>query len=207
MHNVNEPVRWADNTMDFVHARAIDMTVSIPTMHVYKDTWVKRYLQVSNYTAFLGEVTRVLRPGGLFLSGEWERGPTFANPGLGDITSIPAIYRLLDLVDDVLRTKHGVLPAALHIPSCLAASGCFSDITTERRAMPIGDWHPDPAMRALGNDFRDMWVRYAHNLKPMLKEEGLDDAHIEQLMVGYVSDMYRVSGMVGVFCTVHAKKV
>ena len=29
MHNINEPVRWADDTMDFVHARANDMAVRV----------------------------------------------------------------------------------------------------------------------------------------------------------------------------------
>jgi len=189
MHNINEPVRWADDTMDFVHARANDMAVS-------------------NYPAMVREVARVLRPGGLFLSGEWERGPTFADPALGNANSIPAIHRLLNLVDDALGARHRVFPVAPHIPAWLAESGRFRDITPQFHLVPIGDWHPDPAMQALGNNFRDIWVRYADSLRPMLREGlGLDEVQVDELVAGYVNDMDNVSGMIGVYHTVHAKKV
>ena len=158
----------------------------------------------------LGEVARVLRPGGLFLSGEWERGPTFASPVTGNPSTISATYHLLNIVDNALRAKHpGVFPIASHIPSWLAESGRFRNITAQLHAVPIGDWHPDPEMKELGNTFRDMLVRYANNLKPMLRdpELGLGEAQINNLVTGYMNDMYGVSGMIGVYRTVHAKKL
>jgi hypothetical protein len=33
LHDVNMPVRWPDNTMDLVHARATDMAVSVPVIY------------------------------------------------------------------------------------------------------------------------------------------------------------------------------
>jgi len=155
----------------------------------------------------LDEVARVLRPGGLFLSGEWGRSPTFADPASGNSHTIPDIHRLVTFVDDILHAKHGVFSVAPHIPRWLAESGRFQDITAHLHAVPIGNWHPDPAMQVLGNTFRDMLVRYAKNLGPMLKEAGLDNAQVDELVTGYVNDMENVSGMIGVYHTVYAKKI
>ena len=209
MHNVNEPFRWADNTMDFVHARANDMAVSVPAAYNLFLSIKSKHLQVSDYPAMLGEAARVLRPGGLFLSGEWERGPKFANPIWGNDSSIPATHRLLNRVDAVLFANHGLVPVASRIPNWLAESDQFQDITVERHFLPIGDWHPDPGMKALGEDFRDIWVRYADSLKPVLREPnlGLNEAQIDELVAGFEDDMHTVPGMVGVYHTVHAIKV
>jgi hypothetical protein len=156
----------------------------------------------------LAEAARVLRPGGLFLSGEWERVPSFANPVSGDADPIPETRRLLNLVDTSLA-RHGAFPLATCIPGWLAESGQFQDITAQFHVVPIGDWHPDPVMKELGNDFRSVWVRYADSLKPMLGEPGLgmNEAQIDDLMEGYLQDMHNTSGMVGVYHTVHAKKI
>lgn len=65
LHDINTPVRWLENTVDFVHARDVSMAVSLP----YNMLLFCLYL--------LGEAVCVLRPGGLFLSGEWEPFPVF----------------------------------------------------------------------------------------------------------------------------------
>ena len=45
IHNVNEPVRWADNTMDFVHVRANDMAVSVSDCRtMFIDKYESKYL-------------------------------------------------------------------------------------------------------------------------------------------------------------------
>jgi len=157
----------------------------------------------------LNEVARVLRPNGLFLSGEWERCPTFADPSLRNSNSIPATSHLFNLIDDAMFTSHGVIPIASHIPSWLAESGHFRDITSQKYAVPIGDWHPEPSMQALGNALRHALQLSTNGLKLILKEPklGLEEAQIDELVMGYVQEMYHVSGMVAVYHTVHARSI
>jgi hypothetical protein len=153
----------------------------------------------------LAEAARVLRPGGLFVSGEWERGPSFDNPTIGDTNRIPGIDRLVNVVDSLL--SHNALPLVPHIPTWLDASGQFEDITAQCYSVPIGDW--DPTKKALGENFRDVWVRYVDSLKPMLGQPGseLDEAQIDDLIAGYLDNLYNVPGMVGKYHMVHAKKI
>jgi len=189
IHNVNEPVRWSDNTMDLIHARATDMVVS-------------------DYPAMLTEATRVLRHGGLFVSGEWERSPSFDNPAIEDTNRILGIRSLVDVVD-LLLIERNASPPVTCIPDWLDASGQFQGITKQCYTVPIGDWPSDPAMKALGKNFRDVWVRYADSLKPMLREpsSGLGEAQINDLIAGYMHNMDNVPGMVGKYHTVHATKI
>jgi hypothetical protein len=152
----------------------------------------------------LAEAARVLRPGGLFLSGEWERCPSFDNPTIGDTSRILGIDRLVDVVDSLLIRSH-----VLDIPTWLDASGQFQDITVQSYSVPIGDWPSDPEQRALGENFRGVWVRYVDSLKPMLGEprSGLSEVQINDLIAGYLDNIYNVPGMVGKYHTVHATKI
>jgi hypothetical protein len=151
----------------------------------------------------LAEAARVLRPGGLFLSGEWERWPSFNNnPNIGD--RILGIDRLVNVVDSLLIQNY-----ALYIPTWLDESAQFQDITVQSFSVPIGDWPSDPDQRALGKYFRSVCVQYVDSLKPLLGEprSGLNVVQINDLILGYLDNIYNVPGIVGKYHTVHAKKI
>jgi len=188
IHDVNTPVRWLDKTIDFVHARNVSMALS-------------------NYQILVKEIARVLRSGGLFLSGEWDPLPTFDGHAPGNVDLIPATYRLINMVNQTLHQKHGVIPVGPLIPGWLQQSGRFMSITHQVHFVPIGDWHPNPEMRVLGNDFKVTMVQYGDSLKPMLKDAGYEDTLIEEVLQGFSRELNTVPGMVWVYRTVYAWKV
>lgn len=205
--NVNNVFRQEDGSMDLVHARSVSMAVSsvaVSSKTPYLN--VNNSLQVVDYCAMLTEVARVLRPGGLFLSGEWERIPTFVNPALRDQNLIPFTTGLLTMVDNILFEKYGIRPWARQIPGWLEASGLFVDITLDVHCMPVGNWHGDPDLRVLGRDFVDVWVKYAGSLEPMLSEAGFDVRFVQHVLAGYLHEIQNVSGMCAVYYTVHARR-
>jgi hypothetical protein len=122
---------------------------------------------------------------------------------------MPGIRRLVEVVDLLLVQRHNIPALAPRIPIWLDTSGYFQEITVRSYSLPIGDWHGDPEKKALGNDFRNVWVRYADSLRPMLAEpsSGLNEAEINDLIAGYLDDLRNVPGMVGKYHTVYAKKI
>jgi SAM-dependent methyltransferase len=66
IHDITRQFRWNNATMDFIHARNID-------------------LAVTDYPELLREVARLLRPGGLFFSGEIGRCIDFAHGSSFDL--------------------------------------------------------------------------------------------------------------------------
>lgn len=164
-------------------------------------------MQVANYPAMLGEAARVLRRGGLFISGEWDRAPVFQQLAPGQLVVPPGISRLTSFIDNVLYTRRGVCPIAPHIPHWLAASGQFENITAESFSVPIGDWHPEPEQQELGQEARAICIQYAESLKPLLKESGLGDFEIQEMIIGFLAEIQNTSGIVWIFRTVHARKI
>jgi hypothetical protein len=141
------------------------------------------------------------------MSGEWERAPKILNPVWGSADPIPATHLLFNLVNTLLERRRGFYVAA-RVPGWLSESAQFEDITAQYHIVPIGDWYDEPTMRMLGNNFRSLLVTYGNSLKPLLREpgSGLDDTQVDEMVAGFVNDMHNVSGMVGVYHTVHAKK-
>lgn len=155
----------------------------------------------------IAEAARVLRQGGLFLSGEWKPLPVFSTTVARPAEAIPATYNLINMVNQTLHQRHGMIPVGLSIPGWLEQSGRFVNITPQDHFVPIGDWHQDPLMQVFGNDMRATLVRYGDSLKPMLKEAGYEEADIETIFRAYVHELHTVPGLMAVYRTVHARKV
>lgn len=169
--------------------------------------FTRRHWQLLNYPTLVGEAARVLRPGGLFLSGEWEPFPIH-NATVSQLDNvIPATFSLVNMVNETLHKRYNMDPVGTSVPGWLEQSGRFANITPQVYKVPIGDWHQDPLMREFGNDMRATLVRYGESLKPMLKEAGYAEIQVETVLQAYVHELHTVRGLMGVYRTVHARKV
>ncbi|KAG6374230.1 S-adenosyl-L-methionine-dependent methyltransferase [Boletus reticuloceps] len=184
--DVTQPLRWADGVMDFVHARS---------------------KQIANYPAMLREAARVLRPGGMFFSGEIGRYVAFA-PGYPSNPAVdaPGATRFFKVINDLLE-RIRLHEITGHIPHWLRRTGMFTGGRIQEHLIPIGEWHPSSRQRALGRAYLDAMTVFAESLKPFLRGQGgLSEREIFELIDGYVRDMRGVPGLVSVYQTVWAIK-
>ncbi|OBZ74636.1 Cytochrome b-c1 complex subunit 2, mitochondrial [Grifola frondosa] len=134
-------------------------------------------VSASDYRTLLREVARVLRP-----------GATLECTHLAHASSSMPFAVLCTL-------QSGIGPAAPHIPGWLVASGMFQHVQARRYLMPVGDWHPEPVLQALGRDFREMLVLYAQSMKIVLCSNGLSANEVERLYDAYLQEIFSVPGM------------
>jgi hypothetical protein len=163
--------------------------------------------QTRDYPGMIREVTRVLRPDGVLVVGEWEFYPSFHPMYQGNSptqSQAPGVRRFFDILAEGLR-RLGIRPVD-DIPLWLATSGQFEEIVTQTYLMPIGPWHQDPEMQRIGRAFRAAHKRFFDAVRPMLINAGLDARVLDQVLVGYLHDLRSVSGLVGVYHIVYARK-
>ncbi|KAJ7726812.1 S-adenosyl-L-methionine-dependent methyltransferase [Mycena maculata] len=190
MHDANTPTSYAAGTFDLIHARSVTMAVI-------------------SYAALLAEAARLLRPRGLFLSGEWARSlvfhPDFAPRTLP--THAPALTAFYARLHAALAAR-GLPPVAPPIAPLLAHTGAFDGIAPRAYHMPLGPWPPDPALQRLGLAFRGVFLRYVASMRPMLAEGGaLSAAAYDDMYARVEREVRTVAGLVAVFHTVHARKI
>ncbi|KAG6331663.1 hypothetical protein ID866_7424 [Astraeus odoratus] len=181
--DVTQPLRWSDNTMDFVHAR-----------------------NVSNYPQLLCEAARVLRYGGLFVSGEIRRQVDFAPGYAGNaVVDAPRADRFYRVVNAALA-RRGLHDYTRDIPTYIQRCALFNDGRLRDYIIPIGGWHPNPRDRRLGIAHLEAITNFAKSLAPMLRREGHPDGFVEELIAGFIQDMRTVPGVVSVYQTVWTTK-
>lgn len=165
--------------------------------------------QVRDYPTVLQEVGRVLRPGGLFLSCEWEQSqPVFHPTFQVDLpSSVPGACHFYDTLTRALDICRSIQPIASHVPMFIDSSDLFTDITASCYYMPIGPWHDDPSMKMLGRAYRASLLRYIDSVKPLLREAGYSEAEIDEITGAYIHELKTVRGMVSSFHTVHARRL
>ncbi|KZP33192.1 hypothetical protein FIBSPDRAFT_1036313 [Athelia psychrophila] len=187
MHNMNEALRRTSGTMSFVHARSIDMAVT-------------------NYPALLNEVARILRPGGLFLSGEWSWGPTFQDGARRNTNPIPAIDSFVTWITDELYARNHIAPAGAHVHEWLSESGQFIDISeTLEYCIPL-DHNTDTRTANIGTDFRNAWRWYADSLLPFMRSTGMAEDRVAEMNRGYMRELDATPGLVAVYTVTYATK-
>ncbi|KAJ7739663.1 hypothetical protein DFH07DRAFT_965651 [Mycena maculata] len=149
-------------------------------------------MAVTSYPALLVEVTRLLRPRGLFLSGEWARSLVF-HPAFAPRTlamHVPAL------------TSFYARPTP-HPPAHRAAPRAHGCLRRDRAACV-----PHAAWRRLGRAFRAVFLRYVASVRLMLAEGGaLSAATCDDMYARVECELRTVAGLVAVFHTVHARKI
>ncbi|KAJ7454998.1 S-adenosyl-L-methionine-dependent methyltransferase [Mycena galericulata] len=190
MHDVNTPTTWAAGAFDFIHARSVTMAVT-------------------SYEALITEVMRLLRPRGLFLSGEWGRYPAF-HPTFAPraaATHAPAMTAFFGHLYAALAAR-GLHPISPPIAPLLAQTGAFTEIVPHEYYMPLGAWPHEPAMRQLGRGFRVAFLRYIASVRPMIVETGAVEAEaLDEVYERVEREVRTVAGLVSVFHTVHARRI
>ena len=153
----------------------------------------------------MNEVARILRPGGLFLAGEWGRCAAMEerfNPE----AFTPYACRFYNAVSECLSRTRGLTPVAPHLRDYIRSSDRFDRVECKRFTMPIGTWHSDPSMQDLGEKYRNSLVTYVHSMQLMMVEAGRDPDEVRELAGGYVNEMFTVHGMICYFYTVQANR-
>lgn len=155
----------------------------------------------------LREVARVLRPGGIFVSGEVLRHVTFASNFHGNpIVDAPNADRLYSLIDDILASR-GVHNYVQRIPGYIRENGSFIDGEVRDYTIPIGECYSTTTHeRRLGREYLGVMTKFGVSVGAMLRREGFDEMEIQNLVTGFVHDMESVQGLVGVYQTVWMRR-
>lgn len=157
------------------------------------------------YPSIFKEVIRVLRPGGMFLSCEWERGVTYhpGRPEASDPTLQPpasaAFYRVLNaaLEDQGIRT------VIKEIPNYIVHTEAFHGITSSLFHVPIGAWPEDATLRGVGEKFLESQSRYAENMVPFLLRVGCPREFVDRLVRDFIRELETKEGLVGTYRLVY----
>jgi len=186
MHDVTTPFRFKSGSFDFVHARQISGMTS------------------DRYALMLSEASRVLRPGGLLLLGEWAHNLAILPlPSSNSaIQQIPATSHYYDVVNECMRITE-LVPN--RIKDLLRRMGAFGEVHVESYVMPIGDWNPDPRMRTLGTRFCRA-SEMLDSLRPLLREK-YPDRDVELWIRSCRDEMGGTRGMVAVYYAIWTRRL
>ena len=149
----------------------------------------------------VNEVSRILRPGGLFLAGEWGRCAAMEGSLDPEILT-PHACGFYNAVSE----NRGLTPIASYLQDLIESSDCFSLVEAKRFTIPVGTWPSDPRMQDLGGQCRNYLVSYANSMRVMMVQAGRDAEEVGQLVDGYVNEMFTVPGMICYFYTVQANR-
>ncbi|KAK7026026.1 hypothetical protein VNI00_015743 [Paramarasmius palmivorus] len=192
VHDINEQTRFAAGSVDFFHARSVSMTVR-------------------DFGTIINEAARILRPGGLFFSGEWTRSAAF-HPQMNLTPTVDAVHfsHFFQVLGSALEQARGILPVADTIPQKILDTGLFRDITAQLFRMPIGDegpWQGDQEWMRLGKVYRACIRRYVASCKRVLLEVGLTETQYDALYQNVLAEINNVPGLIGEYNTVCAIKL
>jgi len=186
---VRNNIRHPNASVDFVHARFLS-------------------LGISDYPGLLNEVARVLRPGGLFFSGEWDlthKTPSGAALSTSWRTVAEAERKFLRAVQ-----TRGLEDIAARIPGWVRQSGRFVGITPHVFDVPIGasaDW-PNPQderSREVAEMGRAYILGFADAVKPLFLSTAGPEEDVEDFMRAYKEELDRCS-LIGTYRVVYATR-
>ncbi|KAI0049027.1 S-adenosyl-L-methionine-dependent methyltransferase [Auriscalpium vulgare] len=214
LSDVTHTLPFADNSVELVHARM---------------TW----LGVQNYPSMLREIARILRPGGLFLSGEYggypalhPSHPMHANPAayiphsarfysnLTEDVKFVYVSRACDGELTCVSTgSKGIPSLALRLPHLIRANGSFTAPHEQRRAIPISrPYAPTPSepcpQTGRANGSADFVASIYHGISVEYARALLMAGRMSpEIAEGFVIDINTKPGMVAVWHTTWARKL
>lgn len=148
-------------------------------------------LQFRDYRAFLPEIRRVLRPGGLFLFCELEleifdaSDPQLVRPA----TNAPGLTRFTRITRREFERQGISVRAPTQMPAWLDAIGGFHPSMRDMRAFPNGPWHPHALMHDVGLMGARAWKASTFSLRPMLHTFGTSLQDCEALTEAVLRDL------------------
>ncbi|QRV82717.1 methyltransferase domain protein [Ceratobasidium sp. AG-Ba] len=172
VYNILDGIRAPDATFDMVHCRF--------TATTFRD-----------YRAFLPEIRRVLRSGGLFLFEEQEleifdaSDPQLVRPA----TNAPGLTRFVRAIRREFENQGISVRAATQMPAWLDALGGFQPAMRTIRVAPNGLWHPNALMHDVGLMAARIWKATTLSLRPMLQTFGMPLPDAEALTQAVLRDL------------------
>lgn len=152
----------------------------------------------------LREASRVLRPGGLILLGEWVHPPVDSSTG----ESPPGIAAFCKALDSSLLSEYAIENIPPFLPDYISGLGAFDDIQSRDYHMPIGDrvW-PSPHAEDLGAKFRETLEIWTGSAAMVLKKAQYDEDTIERLVDGFMGEIDSIAGLQITYRVITARRV
>lgn len=156
--------------------------------------------KIRDLPALILEVHRVLRPGGLFLYGEYENDAFDASTE-DHSTSITAPYltRSASLSREAFGAQGVYANACKDVPPLLDPDCAlwegeevrkgFTGIRGEARMIPAGPWPSTPQAREAGLITQHVWCEMWRNLRPLFISHGMTAEEAEELIDGTIAEL------------------
>jgi SAM-dependent methyltransferase len=198
------------NTFDIVHLRHADVHVSVSALIVIQ-LWLT-YTQLKNPKVLIREIYRVLRPGGLFIFGNWE--PSVHEAA---VPERPALERLPHLSAALELSKQGLAHQGVDVNMCHdmplwlapgsdvwtvpeeSPSGFvnpfaeqmlgFRDIGYNVFLVPIGSWPTDKRMKDVGAIGQHGWAQHWRSMYAPFQVFGLSAEDAQQVVDKAIADL------------------
>ena len=140
----------------------------------------------------LSEASRVLRPGGSILLGEWIHLPVDSSTG----TTPPGVAAFCQALDSSLFSVYGISNIPPDLIEYVSQSGGFTGIQYRDYHMPIGDcaWS-SPHAKDLGIKFRQTLQIWADSAVMVIERAGYDEDEIKRLVDGFKEELVSVAGL------------
>ncbi|KDN42892.1 hypothetical protein RSAG8_06418, partial [Rhizoctonia solani AG-8 WAC10335] len=161
IQDISEGLEFPDGVFDIVHCRYV-LTLGVP-----------------DYKKAIGELLRVLRPGGLLLMAESSVPFCLSDgsdPALGTATR-----ELIEIVRASIREAGLDSELRLKLSSELIGNPKIDKIEVREFALPLGDWPTDPNLHAVGRNGLENLAVGLRSLTPLLRQVGYDDGMIAML--------------------------
>ena len=140
----------------------------------------------------LSEASRVLRPGGLILLGEWIHPPVDSSTG----NTPPGVAAFCQALDNSLLSAYAIQKIPPYLTEFISVLGGFNEIRSSDYQMPIGDWAgSSPRARNLGIKFRQTLEIWIESAVIVLKKAGYDEDEVKRLVAGFMDDISNVAGL------------
>jgi len=165
---------------DFVHARLIASGIK-------------------DYYGLLDEISKTLRPGGMFLSVDWDFRFMDYNKTLLPAYPrdhprhawFPCLSRALGMA---IRARMGNIDAAVLLPRWLRGHRSFEEVDSCDLWVPSGDWFPNDTkegrtMNAVGRLMKRDTKAFVAAGRPLLLSSGLPEAEVDELIAETIKEV------------------
>jgi len=151
----------------------------------------------------LSEASRVLRPGGLILLGEWINLPVDSSTG----RSPPGVAGFCQALDTSLLSEYRIPNIPPYLTDFISQLGGFDDIQSRDYHMPIGDWAwSSPRAKDLGSKFRHTLRIWAESAAMVLAKAGYEEDFIKSLVDGFTGEIFNTAGLQIAYRVVTARR-
>ena len=152
----------------------------------------------------LSEASRVLRPGGLILLGEWIHPPVDSSTG----RSPPGVVEFCQALNSSLLSEYAIENISPFLTDFISQLGGFDDIQSHDHHMPIGDWaRSSPRGKDLGVKFRQSLEIWTESAAMVLAKAGYGEDLIERLMDGFTGEIFDIAGLQITYRVVTAQRI